>query len=128
MVRNGFKRKNVPPEYRKAKKEAKKSGNEIPDPDGLDWAFVYDNEKLRSITKTSNISYFCKIQHLKYIAHVTRLDNSSLQKQLLFTTDHKKHSRDIWVKMEKELCISKIQIQKTIQTKYKFIILLFCSA
>ena len=124
MVSNGFKRKNVPPEYRKAKKEAKKSGTEIPEPEGLDWAYVYDNEKLRSITKTSNISNFCKIQHLKYIAHVTRLDNNSLQKQLLFTTDHKKYSRDIWVKMEKDLCISKVQIQKTMQTKNKFMSLL----
>ena len=70
------------------------------------------NEKLRTITKTTNISSFCKIQHLKYIAHVTRLENNSLQKHLLFTTDHKKYSRDRWVKIEKDLNISKMQIKK----------------
>ena len=124
MVKNGFKRKNVPPEYLKAKKLAKKSGVDVPEPEGLDWAYMYSNENLRSITKTTNISSFCKIQHFKYVAHVTRLENSSLQKQLLFKTDAKKHSRDIWIKMERELSISKVQIQKTMQTKFKFMSLL----
>ena len=124
MVKNGFKRKNVPPEYLKAKKEAKKSGLDFPEPEGLDWAYVLDNENLRNITKTTNISSFCKIQHLKYIAHITRLDNASLQKQLLFKTDRKKNSRDIWVKMESDLGIAKEQIQKTMQTKNKFMSLL----
>ena len=73
----------------KAKKKAKKSGVTVPEPDGLDWAYVIDNENLRKITKTTNISSFCKIQHLKYIAHVTRLENDALQKQLLFKLEHK---------------------------------------
>ena len=85
---------------------------------------MYSNENLRSITKTTNISSFCKIQHFKYVAHVTRLENSSMQKQLLFRTDAKKYSRDIWIKMERELSISKVQIQKTMQTKNKFMSLL----
>ena len=85
-----------PPEYLKAKKEAKKTGTIIPEPEGLDWAYLYDNETLGTITKTANISSFCKIQHLKYVAHITRLDNSSLQKQLLFSTTQKKYARDPW--------------------------------
>ena len=124
MVKNGFKRKNVPPEYLKAKKEAKKSGVEVPEPDGLDWAYIYDNENLRIITKTTNIASFCKIQHMKYIAHVTRLGNDAIQKQLLFTTNHQKYSRDKWTKMDKELNICKSQIQNTMQTKNKFMSLL----
>ena len=124
MVKHGFKRKNVPPEFLKAKKEAKKSGLDVPEPEGLDWAYVLNNENLRSITKTTNISSFCKIQHLKYIAHVTRLDNASLQKQLLFRTDRKKNSRDIWINMERDLSITKQQIQKTMQSKNKFMSLL----
>ena len=94
MVSNGFKRKNVPPEYLMARKKAKKSNINIPEPDGLDWAFVFSNENLRQITKRKSLTSFCKIQHLKYIAHVTRLENSSLQKQLLFTCDRKKYARD----------------------------------
>ena len=52
MVCNGFKRKNVPPEYLKARKKAKKSNTIVPEPDSLDWAFTFSNEKLHSITKT----------------------------------------------------------------------------
>ena len=60
MVTKGYKCKNVPPEYVKAKKKAKKSGVTVPEPDGLDWAYVIDNENLRKITKITNISSFVK--------------------------------------------------------------------
>ena len=95
-----------------ARKKAKKSKTLVPEPDDLDWAYVYSNEKLREITKTAGITNFCKIQHLKYVAHVTRLNNDSFQKQLLFAIDHKKYSRDRWIKFEKELGLSKMQIQQ----------------
>ena len=124
MISNGFKRKNVPTEYLKARKKAKKSGQTIPEPDDLDWAYCYDNDTLRTISKTTNISSFCKIQHLKYIAHVTRLENSSIQKQLLFTSTHKKYARDPWNKAEKDLHITKTQIQKTMQNKTEFMSLI----
>ena len=107
-----------------ARKKAKKSNTNIPEPDGLDWAFVFSNENLRQITKTKSITSFCKIQHLKYIAHVTRLENSSLQKQLLFTCDRKKYAHDTWVKIEKDLNLSKMLIQKTMQNKKEFMSLL----
>ena len=96
----------------------------MPEPDDLDWAYIFENEKLREITKTTNISSFCKIQHLKYIAHVSRLENNALQKQLLFKTEHKKYSRNPWIKMEKELNISREQIQRTMQNKKEFMSLL----
>ena len=101
MISNRFKRKNVPPDYLKAKKAAKKTGEIVPEPEGLDWAYIFDNNKLCEITKTTNTTSFCRIQYLKYIAHVTRLNNDSLQKQLLFSIDHKKFSRDPWIKTEK---------------------------
>lgn len=53
MISNGFKRKNVPTEYLKAKKKAKKSGQTIPEPDDLDWAYCYDNDTLGTISKTT---------------------------------------------------------------------------
>ena len=124
MVTNGFKRRNVPSEYLRARKKAKKSKSTVPEPEGLDWAYVYTNEKLQNITKTKNIVHFCKIQHLKYLAHVTRLENRSLQKQILFSTDQRKHSRDRWVQIEKDLSISKMQIQKMMQNKKEFMSLL----
>ena len=70
MVANGYKRKNVPAEYLKAKKAAKKSGEIVEEPDDIDWTYFYDNATLRKITNTTNISSFCKIQHLKYLSHV----------------------------------------------------------
>ena len=126
MVRNGFKRKNVPPEYLESLKKSKKSDNqeEIPIPDDLDWSYIFSNEQLSHITKTSDISSFCKSQHLKYVAHVTRLDNNSFQKQILFSTDHKKFARDRWVRIEKELNLPKVQIQKAMQNKKEFTSLL----
>ena len=109
--------KTSPLNILKQKKEATKSGLDVPEPEGLDWAYVLDNENLRNITKTTNISPFCKIQHLKYIAHITRLDNASLQKQLLFKTDRKKNSRDIWVNMERDLGIAKEQTKNDASKK-----------
>ena len=125
MVKNGFKRKNVPQSYLKARKEGKKTNTHVPEPEGLDWAFVYSNENLQKITKTTNISSFCRVQHLKYLAHVTRLSNDSLQKQLLFSCDHKKYWRDPWLKLEKELLLSKMQIQKMMQNEKEFMSLLY---
>ena len=125
MITNGYKRKNVPVEYLKAKKDGKKSNVTVPEPYGLDWSFVYNNTQLRAITKTKDIRSFCKIQHLKYIAHVTRLNNDSYQKQLLFCCEHKKYSRDRWLKIEKELGVSRIQIQKSMQNKKEFMSLLY---
>ena len=114
MLRNGFKCKNVPPEYLESLKKSKKSDNqgEIPIPDDLDWSYIFSNEQLSHITKTSDISSFCKSQHLKYVAHVTRLDNNSFQKQILFSTDHKKFARDCWVRIEKELNLPKVMQNK----------------
>ena len=91
MVNNGFKRKSIPPEYLKILKKAKstKAKYNIMKPDDLDWSYVYNNDDLKSITKTSNIAKFCKIQHLKYIAHVTRLDKFYFKKQILFSTEKK---------------------------------------
>ena len=62
MVENGFKRRNVPVEYLKARKDAKKSNVTVPDPDDLNWSFLYNNSQLPTITKTKTITIFCKMQ------------------------------------------------------------------
>ena len=80
MVAHGFKRKNVPLEYLKQKRSKPKHSTDILEPVDLDWEFVYSN----NISKTSSIANFCKTQHLKYIAHVTRLSNDSLTKTTAF--------------------------------------------
>ena len=65
------------------------------------------------------------MQHLRYVAHVTRLDNNSLQKQLFLSTDHTKYSRNRWIKMEKDLNISTMQTQKMMQNKKDFLSLVY---
>ena len=120
MVAHGLKRKNVPLEYLKQKRSKPKHATDILEPVDLDYAFVYSNNDLENITETSSISNFCKTQHLKYIAHVKRFSNDSLQKQVLFSCDHKQHARDRWLKFKKQLNISRDQIQRTMQNKKEF--------
>ena len=49
----------------------------------LDWSHKINNKRLLEITKTTSIKSFFQKQHLKYVAHITRLGNNALQKQLL---------------------------------------------
>ena len=74
LVKGGFSRKNYP-----------KNKKDQLIPEGkVDWSFKLSNEAIREITKTTEIKNFCDMQHLKYIAHVTRRENRSLHKQFLF--------------------------------------------
>ena len=72
MVKGGFRRRNAP-RHVDFNPETETS-----------WAYIISNDELKRITNTTDIKVFCKTQHLKYIAHVTRADNDSLQKQFLF--------------------------------------------
>ena len=56
--------------------------------------------------------------------HVTRLGNDSYQKQILCSCDRKKFTRDRWVKIERELNLSTVQIQYTMRNKKEFMSLL----
>ena len=70
MVKGGFIWNNAP------KNNKDKS---IPEEE-INWSFKLSNDDIRKITKTSEIKDFCEIQHIKYIVHVTRTGNDSLQK------------------------------------------------
>ena len=56
MIANGFKRKNVPLAYLKEKR----SNPDTPEPDDLDWYYVFTNNQLEQISKTLSILIFCK--------------------------------------------------------------------
>ncbi len=107
MVRGGYRRKDA-------------SDNEEEN-----WSFVYSNADLRTITKTSILTDFCEVQHLKYLAHVTRMPNDNLQKQLLFCDSTKKYSRNKWLKVEKQLAITTMQAQKVMQNREEFLRLIW---
>ena len=53
MVTNGFKRMNLPAEHLKARKEGGKRGITVPEPEDLNWSYVYSNSDLRKITTSA---------------------------------------------------------------------------
>ena len=108
MVKGGFKRKNAP----KNKKDTSIPENEI------DWSFVLSNAKIREITKTSELNLFCQKQHMKYIAHVTRLDNDCLQKQFLFCNSDRPSTR--WSNFSKLTGVDESQIRRTMIDRKNF--------
>ena len=109
LVKGGFSRKNAP----KNKKD-----KSIPE-DEVDWSFKLSNEAIREITKTTEIKNFCDMQHLKYIAHVTRRENSSLQKQFLFCETSKSSSKK-WKKFSELTMLDESQIRRTMFDKTEF--------
>ena len=52
LVKNG--RKNAPLEYLKSGKEAKETNTTVPEPDDLNWAYVFNDEKLRTIIRATS--------------------------------------------------------------------------
>ncbi len=113
MVRGGHKRKNAP--------DRKTQKLEIPvTSEPTDWSYVLSNEQIRDITKTLPIRNFCIKQQLKYLAHVCRMDNNSLQKQILFS-DSNGH---LWRKIERDLGIEPSQARRMMMKKKDFLRLL----
>ena len=112
LVKGGFKRQNAPKD---------KNDNCIP-PEEINWAYKIRNKRLTQITKTVGVKEFCVKQHLKYIAHVTRLGNDSLQKQFLFCTSNSNCGR--WRKLSSAIGIDESQLRKTIMNKKEFMQLL----
>ena len=94
MIKNGFTRK-------------------VDDPN----AYRYDGEEVLRICRTKSASIFCQIQHLKFMAHVARMDNDTLQKQWLFT-DYPK-TKCQWLPLANDLGIDPIQLRRTIFDKEK---------
>ena len=89
LVRKGFERVHVPQSRRRGSRRSRRSQSEqtnAEDEEELDWRFVYTNQNILNITNSTPIQNFCQMQHLKYIAHITRLPNSAIQKQILLRT------------------------------------------
>ena len=85
IIKSGFQRKNAPPrETKKQKTERLKREAENPElKEKWDWGYKITNEKLSKICGAAPIGTLAEKFHLKYIAHVTRMSNSALQKQLI---------------------------------------------
>ena len=121
LIHKGFERVNVPPSRRRGSRRSRRSENdETETEENLDWRFVYNSKKVHDLTNSDPIENFCQIQHLKYIAHVTRLPNYSLQKQVLFRTNKKLRAPDPWKKYERMTNMTKLQLQNEMQDKHGF--------
>ena len=102
-----MKRRNSP--LRGASDEQRAEGN-------WDYAFIYSNKEIHEITGTESIEIFVEKQHLKWLAHVIRMDNSSFEKQTLFMEGGK----DIWVNIEKTTGLDRKQLRKLMFDKKQF--------
>ena len=60
----------------------------------VDWRYRYSNTDILQLVHSVPIRNFYLMQHLKYIAHVTRLPNSAMHKQVLSRANKKLYSRD----------------------------------
>ena len=129
LVRKGFDRVHVPESRRRRSRRSRRSeseqtNDENEEEEDLDWRFVYSNQNILTITNSDPIQNFCQIQHLKYVAHITRLPNSAIQKQILFRTNRRRYARDPWVKYEAITEMSKQQLQHEMQDKQRFLTLM----
>ena len=51
-------------------------------PDDVEYAFRYTNNDIQRILKTTPLRDFVNEQYLKYIAHVSRMDNNAIPKKI----------------------------------------------
>ena len=91
----------------------------VSDDNGQIRCFI-SNAELYSKTKTQSLEDFLEKQFLKYQAHIARMPNNKLQKQIQsrVSTDH---SRCIWTKSGNLLgCISAEQTRRLMLNKSEF--------
>ena len=72
-------------------------------PQNGDYGFIISNQKLYEIPLTVPLQDFIDKQFLKFQAHVTRLQNNKLQKQLQFMIPEVKYMQNLWNKCGKLL-------------------------
>ena len=105
MVKNGWKRRNI--------------GEDV-EAEDVDYRFIYTNQQIQSILHTTPIRNTINAQHLKYIGHVCRAENTCLTKKVLFAKPQRSHFRDPWLKYSKLLSMSVLQAKKITQSRSEF--------
>ena len=75
------------------------------------YALFYNNEDLVRITGTVPLRRFIHEQQIRYTAHLCRLPNTDMRKQILFSQG-RRYSRSIWKKFGRLLNLSEIQLRK----------------
>ena len=105
MVKNGWKRRNV--------------GDEV-EPEEADYGFTYTNQRIQEILHTAPLRNTIHAQHLRYIGHVCRSQNTCLTKKMLFAKSQRRNVRDPWLKYSNLLSVSIPQAKKLTQSRSDF--------
>ena len=82
-----------------------------------DFSFIYSNQQLQNIVRTAPLRNIIHAQHLRYIGHVCRTQNTNLTKKMLFAKPQRKNYRDPWPKYADLLSISIHQMKKLTQSR-----------
>ena len=88
--------------------------------DEVDYTFVYSSQELEKILKTVPLRDFIYSQHLKYIAHICRAENTAITKKMLFAKPTKRFYRDPWLKAADLLGVSADQAKRLTQSRREF--------
>ena len=78
-------------------------------------SYKYYNEDILKICKTKSASHFCLIQHVKFLGHIARQENNTLQKQWLFTNFDKTKCQ--WLPLANDLQMDPIQLRTSLFDK-----------
>ena len=107
LVKGGMARKNSPP----------KNISELQKKEGKwDYSFKYSNAEIHNICGLEPLQTFIGIQHMKWLAHVIRMDNSTLEKQPLLMDG----TSDIWKSLEDITYLDRNQLRRTMFCKKTF--------
>jgi len=82
-------------------------------------AYVYYTEDVYRITRATRVIDYVNRQELRWLGHVTRMDNDMPQKMLLFTKP-RKGRRDFWIGVERETGVTKEQLWREVRVKSEF--------
>ena len=98
--------------YKRVKDDRNKE--ELAD-DDKGWRFKLSNAHLRRITGTCAVMKYCIQKHLKYLAHICRMDNDDVRKHILLDERAPK-----WTALEKHLGMDAQQIRRTMMNRTNF--------
>ena len=89
-------------------------------PDDVEYAFRYTNNDIQRILKTTPLRDFVNEQYVKYIAHVSRMDNNGIPKKMFFVASQRRYHRDPWIKIAELLGVSPDQAKRITQSRKEF--------
>lgn len=84
------------------------------------WAYKLSNSDVYEICKSGTLRSFCERQHLKYIAHLSRMENNDERKRWCFTKSEHSYARNEWKKRGDMVGIDEAQLRKTMFVRKKF--------